>query len=868
MKVVSLKKNWLRFASIILVALASTIIVEAQQPAFPTAEGAGKFVTGGRGTTSIPTTIFEVTNLSDDGLAGSLRYALTNNSPVATYRTVVFRVSGTIHLTSALKFTRANVTVAGQTAPGDGICIADFPVSFSQDNIIVRYMRFRMGDKNTLRTSPANCGVPTEPFTNPPSAACNPVNGSGGDDAFGGTYRNNIIIDHCTMSWSSDESCSIYGGTNTTLQWNMMSEPLNHSYHYETGDLNFENHGYGGIQGGASMSIHHNLYAHLQGRVPRFDGSRNLGNGATTGLENADFRNNVLYNWGIYNNNGGEGGNYNIVNNYYKYGPSTSTGSSSGVSIKYMIINPYKQSSPVLPYGKYYVDGNFVEGSSTATARNWLGAAMSGGSYADTNAAKVTTPFNFPVVTTYAPQQSYDLVLTVAGASLPKRDTLDQRIINDVKNRTGRLIDVQGGYPHATPYPSTVNAWPALASLTAPTDTDHDGMPDTWENARGLNSNLAADRNLYNANGYTNIENYLNGDSIVAKGTSNTCISSKAIVSNNTTNWIHGSDTTSSILISTDTLNLFASIKDVGNYGTFNASYYTTGTTRLLSNNKALLNRNITIVPTNPTSITAPLTVRLYFTVAEFNTLKAADPAISSLIDIRILRTNDNTCVTTLSGYPEVIVPTTSGIFGTYDDGYYVEFATANFGTFFIAGSTAVVPLKLLFINAATENKQVKISWGTTNEVNTKNFVVEKSNDAQSFMGIGIVDAKSNGAVINNYSFMDASLYQGVVYYRLKMFDKDGSYSFSPIVKVGIGGKYILSVYPNPAKDNLIVSHPKVLVGSTMQLFAADGRKMNDYHILIGSEQTLVNIESLAKGNYLLVFTKNAESIATKLVKY
>jgi hypothetical protein len=720
-----------------------------------------------------------------------------------------------------------------------------------------------MGDKNTLITSPAGCGIPTEPFTVPPSAACNPVNGSGGDDAFGGTYRNNIIIDHCTMSWSSDEACSIYGGTNTTLQWNMMSEPLNHSYHFETGDASFESHGYGGIQGGANMSIHHNLYAHLQGRVPRFDGNRNIAQ------ENADFRNNVLYNWGIYNTNGGEGGNYNIVNNYYKYGPSTSTGSSSGVSIKYEIINPYKQtSSPVLPYGKYYVDGNYVDGSSTVTARNWLGAAMSGGSYADTASAKVTVPFNIAPVTTHTALQAYDLVLAGAGASLPKRDTLDQRIVNDVKNRTGRLIDVQGGYPHATAYAATVNAWPVLNSLTSPTDTDHDGMPDSWETARGLNPNLATDRNGYNVNGYTNIENYLNGDSIVAKGTVNTCVASKAFVASNTAGWIHAKDTASSILISTDTLNLFASIKDDGNYGAFNASYYVTNTTRLLANSKPLLNRNITIVPVTPASIVASVTVRLYFTVAEYNTLKTADASIVSLNDLRVLRSGDNTCVTTVSGYPDVIVPTASGSFGTYADGYYVEFATTNFGTFFIAGPTAVVPLKLLSINAVLENKQTKLSWTTTNEINTKNFIIEKSKDAQSFVAIGSVDAKSNSTVINAYAFIDANPYEGTSFYRLKIFDKDGSYSYSPILKVDAKGRSVISLYPNPATDNLMVNHPKATTGSTITILTADGRKLKQYNVLIGSEQTYLNIESLTKGNYLLQFSNNSENMATKFIQY
>src|SRR5687767_11190411 len=229
----------------ILCTLTST----AQTPAFPGAEGAGMYTTGGRGTSTTPTTVFEVTNLSDDGLPGSFRYALTTS---ATYRTVVFRVSGTIHLNARLTIP-SNTTVAGQTAPGDGICVADHPVYITGNNVIVRYMRFRLGDKNQ------NKGM---------------VDGSGSDDAFGGIKRKHIVIDHCSMSWSTDEVFSVYEGDSTTLQWNIIAEPLNYSYHFETGDKDFEHHGYGGIWGGKHLSAHHNLFAHCNSRNPRFNGTR------------------------------------------------------------------------------------------------------------------------------------------------------------------------------------------------------------------------------------------------------------------------------------------------------------------------------------------------------------------------------------------------------------------------------------------------------------------------------------------------------------------------------------------------------------------------------------------------------------------
>ncbi|WP_165917234.1 pectinesterase family protein, partial [Flaviaesturariibacter aridisoli] len=466
-----------RTAALLFGCLLGVSAVQAQQPAFPGAEGAGRFASGGRGTSSTLTTVFAVTNLNDNG-AGSLRAALEASQASAPYRTIVFRVAGTIHLNSPLSI-KSNVTLAGQTAPGGGICIADQPVLIAGNNVIVRHLRFRLGDKN--------------------SAANN-----GNDDALGtnGNSYKNVIIDHCSVSWSADEALSIYSGDSTTLQWNFITEPLNYSYHNEGSGV--ENHGYGGIQGGKKMSVHHNLYAHCYSRTPRFDGVRNLSPN-TPGLENVDFVNNVIYNWGTNNVYGGEGGNYNIVNNYYKYGPSTNSG------VKFRVANPYKQNSgPAIPYGKYYINGNYVDGSTTNTANNWRGVTMDGGTAADTTLAKVTTPFSIVPVTTQDAASAYSLVLQQAGATLPARDTLDQRIVNDVMNRTGRIIDVQGGYPHNTPYATTTGAWPGLSSGTAPADTDGDGMPDSYENANGLNAASAADRGVVAANGYTNLENYLN----------------------------------------------------------------------------------------------------------------------------------------------------------------------------------------------------------------------------------------------------------------------------------------------------------------------------------------------------------------------
>lgn len=432
--------------------------------AFPEAEGFGKYATGGRGGK-----VMIVTNLEDKG-PGSFREAAVSKVP----RIIVFAVSGTIHLQSRLNIL-SNVTIAGQSAPGDGICLADYPVVLNGNNMIIRYMRFRMGDKNQKG------GM---------------VDGNGGDDAFGGLHNRNVIIDHCSMSWSTDEVFSVYAGDSTTLQWNLISEPLNYSYHFETGDKDYEHHGFGGIWGGRNLSGHHNLFAHCGNRTPRFDGARNIPE------ENVDYRNNVIYNWGSNNVYAGEGGNYNVVNNYYKYGPST-TG-------KTRVVNPYKK-PPSLPYGKYYVEGNYIDGNPKLTGNNWLGVTMNEGTAADTILSKLDAPVRAEAVTTQSAEMAYDIILQQVGASY-RRDTLDQRIINDVKNRTGLIIDVQGGYPHGTAYEQTVNAWPSLKSLPAPKDSDSDGMPDEWEKKNKLDPANASDAGINSlSKWYTNVEVYLNG---------------------------------------------------------------------------------------------------------------------------------------------------------------------------------------------------------------------------------------------------------------------------------------------------------------------------------------------------------------------
>jgi len=445
-------------------------------PAFPGAEGFGKYTTGGRGGR-----VIVVTNLEDNTSPGSLRYAISQTGA----RIVTFAVSGTIQLKSTLNIKNANITIAGQTAPGDGICLRDYSVVNDADNVIIRFIRFRMGDAAMQQ-----------------------------NDAFWGRNRSNIILDHCTMSWSTDECSSFYDNTNFTMQWCLMSESLRISVHDKGA------HGYGGIWGGKNASFHHNLLADHDSRNPRFCGSRYSNKPA---LELVDFRNNVIFNWGSNSGYAGEGGSYNMVNNYYKAGPATSSSSRT------RIFQPYPDdgtnSQPAGIYGRFYVSGNYMTSSSAVTADNWLGITL-GSTFAtyapgiSKNDLKSETEFTASNVTTHSADVAYQKVLDYVGASLV-RDTVDRRIIYDTK--TGIPTFMTGGNGSVNGIidtQSAVGGWPDLKSLPAPADTDKDGMPDAWEDAKGLLKNDPTDAQKTSVDGkYPNVEVYLN--SLVASITEN-----------------------------------------------------------------------------------------------------------------------------------------------------------------------------------------------------------------------------------------------------------------------------------------------------------------------------------------------------------
>ena len=444
--------------------------------AFPGAEGGGAHATGGRNGV-----IYYVTSLNDDiNEAGTLRYALDQTST----RFVFFKVSGRIDLKSELKIKRGNVTIAGQTAPGDGICISGYPVVIEADNVIVRFLRFRMGDLKKVE----------------------------GDALTVKAGHKNIMIDHCSCSWSTDECVSIYGVKDATVQYCFITESLNNSVHAKGA------HGYGGIWGGENTTFHHNLMAHHCSRLPRFDHDYVT----TTNIGPTDYINNVVYNWRDNSAYGGESSKtsknqrqYNFIANYYKPGPVTKSG------VRKRLLNPWTKcgncGSTITP-GKFYLAGNIMDGASDVTTDNWSGVIPDDASKKEQ--CKSTTRFKLtkPMSKEETAAQAYETVLTKAGCSL-RRDAIDTRIVEEVRegkytyegSNTDPEVVKEKSVRGLIDTPADVGGWPTYNSTEYPKDSDGDGIPDAWEIEKGLNPASFADGKATTLEPpYTNLEVYLN----------------------------------------------------------------------------------------------------------------------------------------------------------------------------------------------------------------------------------------------------------------------------------------------------------------------------------------------------------------------
>lgn len=437
---------------------------QADIPAFPGAQGGGMYSFGGRGGK-----VYVVTTLADRG-PGSFREACEAGGP----RIVVFNVSGIIRLIERIRIRAPYITIAGSTAPGDGVCIAGNTVELETHDVVIRHMRFRRGD----------------------------VWVGDRNDSIGGNPIGNIMIDHVSASWGLDENMSMYrhmysppgGGrdeklptVNITIQNSIFSEALD-TYH----------HAFGSTIGGYNSTFHHNLWACNTGRNP-----------SVGMIYDFTFANNVIFNWRHRTVDGGDNRSYyTIINNYFKPGPVTPRDDEVG----HRILKPEAKRSKerVDEYGKAYVNGNIVEGYPKVTADNWADGVQVqsiGPAEKVLTSIKVDKPYPHSYIELQPAQEAYDYVLANAGATLPRRDAVDHRVVNMVK--TGEVTFKEG--KGIITDISQVGGHPAYVG-TPYVDSDKDGMPDEWETAHGLNpkdpSDAAGD---LNGDGYTNIEEFING---------------------------------------------------------------------------------------------------------------------------------------------------------------------------------------------------------------------------------------------------------------------------------------------------------------------------------------------------------------------
>ena len=425
--------------------------------AFPGAEGYGRFARGGRGGK-----VYEVTTLDDSG-PGSFREAVEAEGP----RTVVFRVGGTIHLKHRLGIKNPYITIAGQTAPGEGIALRGFGFGAGgTHDVIVRYLRIRVGDESGLTQD-----------------------GSG----FGNC--DHCIMDHCSIAWSIDEAFSSRLAKNITLQRSIIAEPLNqsiHSHYVGTG----KGHGFAGSISGEIGSFHHNLIANAAGRNWSLAGGFNKGMTGFAGY--LDIRNNVCYNWNHRTTDGGVR-RCNFVGNYYIPGPAT--------QVFHFVISTIEHALPS-DVQMNYVAGNVMEGRPQYDADNWANGGVIGNNLRE---MKLDKPFCESFITEQSAKDAYESVMADVGASWPKYDAIDARTVKDVTNRTTSYKGSKTGMPGIPDSQTDVGPYPDLKGGDAPADSDHDGMPDEWEKANGLNPNDPSDGNKDGVgDGYTNLERYLN----------------------------------------------------------------------------------------------------------------------------------------------------------------------------------------------------------------------------------------------------------------------------------------------------------------------------------------------------------------------
>ena len=906
----------------------------AQQLAFPGAEGFGRFAKGGRGGK-----VYEVTSLADSG-PGTLREAV--DAYPGEPLTIVFKVGGIINLQSEIKIKRSNLTIAGQTAPGDGICLKghSFMINGARaisqggnhGNIIIRYIRSRPG--STIST---------------------------GIYGFDMENCQNVIVDHCSFSWANEECAAMYDTKNVTVQWSIISEGLYNAGHAKG------LRSYGGVWGGQFASYHHNLIANQNSRAIRFNGAR-----AHDTIALIDYRNNVIYNSGSANAAyGGEveipGGEskVNMVNNYYKPGPAASA--LNFISASY-------NESISQGTGQWHIAGNYMKGNAAVSADNWLAVDLAAIPSANRAQAKSATAFdvNGADINTQTAQAAYESVLLQAGAILPVRDAVDARMVSETATGTASVKGTTSGKYGIIDAPAEVGGWPVYNTASAAEDKDHDGMADSWEIAQGLDPDNADDRNNLNGEGYTMLEVYLNamaptqtstpmlqGFAVIAKSGSETAAEVKwaTLGENNLQKF--------EIERSADNLS-FSKIGDISplnqsqiteylftdNSALGNTSYYRL---KITDNNNAVTYSNTAsfyravaqaywtepFTSTSITSIPAPATVQnsvqdngtwiLYGAGKEERSITNADPnnqwaSGSANPSLKILNNNTETRASySLVDPPYIITPVFSQgvskitfnellrgtisansilVYTSTDGGAtwsstgisnlakssLFDLVTVNINNSSVnrlkitkpAGVTmnidnltvygpvgVTLPLQFLSFNAKQTglSKVVHLDWSTASEVNTLNFIVERSNDGRNFYEVARVSAKNQSGK-QTYSATDPEPVTGLAYYRLRQNDTDGKYQYyEKVISVENQSEKQLAVFPNPAQKVVKIQFNAVWTKGTLTVYSLTGAALRTVQIPSGATQLAIDVSDLASGVYTLLVQLEGLTTAKKFVK-
>lgn len=909
---------------IIVLLTGTTLTTNAQQLAFPGAEGFGKYASGGRGGK-----VYTVTNLNDSG-DGSFRAGLEAfpGEPL----TIVFAVGGTIELQSPIRVRRSDLTIAGQTAPSPGITLKghSFVVNGASGsssipnygNIIIRYLRSRPGIHPN------------------------------GDNTYGLNLENtqNVIIDHCSFSWATEECAAIYDTENITVQWSVFSEGLYNAGHGKG------NRSYGGVWGGQYSSFHHNLIAHQNGRAIRFNGARAHDVNALV-----DYRNNVVYNAGTHNAAAGGdveivGGEskINLVNNYYKAGPATPS--------NYSFIQADIDVSKSKGRGQFYVDGNVMTNNSQKTANNWSGVDFSKITAAnlDVDVAKSALPFPIThALPSESAETAYEKVLKGVGAILPQRDGIDKRIINETATGTAFAIGATSGKGGIIDNPDEVGGWETQIQTTGETDTDGDGIPDSWEIAHGMNPNDATDRNNINASGYTQLEEYINSITSVNTNQQYSLLGfglklNATATTTATINWVVSNEgglqsislerSQDGVLYTEVALNSSPNV-GLGEYSYTDQSplgfdsYYRLKFTDLSNNttygDPILLSNPIAEAYwTEPfsgtfqtsSSIENPDNPKINNTINGDWIFYISYKETKSFSDPEELWKNGNPSIrmrnhNVQSNYSYVITPvfnqgvskiTFNEINRSTVNANKIEVYTStdggatwsntfignpaktsqfdlitinidnvnvnrlkivnnngsdlyidNFTIYAPVGVT--VPLDLLSFNAAKNNGQTVLEWKTTNEVNMASFEIERSTDGKSFYRIGEKSA-NNVQGVHIYSFVDQALQNGVNYYRLKQVDQNGKYQYSHAIavenKIGLG----FNVYPNPTEAVLNVRH-KSSNKATIKVLDLNGRTLISQSVAKENTFTQLDVSDFVSGIYFIIYDDSGQQQSLKFIK-